>query len=144
MPPYYYEPLGDKETIRLVAILTGRRDFPLARCNIIQHSLIPPEESYETLSYTWGDAFDRVIILCGEPPCELLVTSNCYNALIQLMLEDVTRLVWIDAIGINQYDLAERNAQVRMMDRIFAFEDQVIAYLGEEDERTRLLFEDIW
>lgn len=41
------------------------------------------------------------------------------------------RLFWIDALCINQADLAERNAQVAAMGRIYAFGRQTIVWLDQ-------------
>ncbi|KAI9929628.1 hypothetical protein ASPWEDRAFT_172709 [Aspergillus wentii DTO 134E9] len=45
---------------------------------------------------------------------------------------------WIDAICINQKDVAERSAQVKIMSQIYTKAAQVIVWLGIEDERTAL------
>ncbi|KAG5807705.1 hypothetical protein H9Q74_007679 [Fusarium xylarioides] len=41
--------------------------------------------------------------------------------------------LWIDAICINQDDIAERNSQVAMMSQIYGSARCVVAWLGEED-----------
>ena len=47
---------------------------------------------------------------------------------------------WIDTICINQDDIPERNAQVSIMSTIYMKADEVIAWLGEEDGDSLLLF----
>ncbi|KAF1933279.1 uncharacterized protein M421DRAFT_415623 [Didymella exigua CBS 183.55] len=49
-------------------------------------------------------------IQCGEN-C-LRIPSNAYEALVHLRKNSGKRTLWIDAICINQYDLAERNQQI--------------------------------
>ncbi|KAK0649336.1 heterokaryon incompatibility protein-domain-containing protein [Cercophora newfieldiana] len=44
---------------------------------------------------------------------------------------DTTTPIWVDAICINQSDLPEREAQVRLMGRVYAQADEVIAELGD-------------
>jgi hypothetical protein len=44
------------------------------------------------------------------------------------------RHLWIDAICINQNDVAERNAQVALMDRIYSEAKNVCVWLGEKTE----------
>jgi hypothetical protein len=90
-----------------------------------------------------------------EVVCEgraIKVTANCLSALIQLRslkysenehLEHFfetkeRRSIWIDAICINQAEdpdaLAERAAQVRIMNRIYRQAKVVIIWLGPEDK----------
>ncbi|PVH72592.1 ankyrin and HET domain-containing protein, partial [Cadophora sp. DSE1049] len=47
-------------------------------------------------------------------------------------------LIWADAICINQNDVAEKSAQVTMMDRIYSSAVYVIAWLGPPDEHSDL------
>ncbi len=47
-------------------------------------------------------------------------------------------LIWVDAICINQSDLAERDSQVAIMDLIFLNASYTVAWLGAEDEYTAL------
>ncbi|KNG80943.1 hypothetical protein ANOM_011029 [Aspergillus nomiae NRRL 13137] len=48
------------------------------------------------------------------------------------------RPMWIDAISINQEDLAERNTQVALMSNIYSNAISVVVWLGVEDERIHL------
>ncbi|GAB1192773.1 hypothetical protein APSETT444_001969 [Aspergillus pseudonomiae] len=48
------------------------------------------------------------------------------------------RPMWIDAISINQEDLAERNTQVALMSNIYRNAISVVVWLGVEDERIHL------
>ncbi|KAF2970139.1 hypothetical protein GQX73_g3440 [Xylaria multiplex] len=96
---------------------------------------------YMTLSYVWGESEGvekKSIILNGEP---FLVLPNLYDALLQLRR---TRRVqqgfklWIDAICINQEDLAERGMQVGRMADIFASAWHVVIWLGTEANDSAL------
>ncbi|KAI9154865.1 Heterokaryon incompatibility protein [Paramyrothecium foliicola] len=51
------------------------------------------------------------------------------------------RILWIDALCINQSDIAERNSQVRMMGTIYASSAEVLAYLGPEYNDSDLAFD---
>jgi hypothetical protein len=79
----------------------------------LEYSSLDHNPIYEALSYTWGDASIKLSILCGNNPFP--VTSNLHEALLRLRSEKEARKVWIDAICINQDDIAERNAQVALM-----------------------------
>ncbi|KAH7087134.1 ankyrin repeat-containing domain protein, partial [Paraphoma chrysanthemicola] len=83
---------------------------------------------YEALSYTWG-ATERTkqIILNGK---RFMVTENLYLALQYLRFEDEDRILWIDAICIDQSRNAERSHQVSHMASIYRDADRVLFWLG--------------
>ncbi|KAI1153817.1 heterokaryon incompatibility protein-domain-containing protein [Nemania diffusa] len=98
-------------------------EFPLADC---------PE--YETVSYTWGDEDGNstpcMPIYLGKFWEVLLVTRNCWSLLQYLRPYSGCRIVWVDAICINQRSDLERSAQVALMDRIYIQCMRVLVYLG--------------
>jgi hypothetical protein len=57
-----------------------------------------------------------------------------------LRLENEVRLLWIDAICINQEDLEERENQVRFMCEIYQRAERVVCWLGEDAENSELVF----
>lgn len=92
---------------------------------------------YAALSYAWGDeCVTSTIIVNGKPTT---VTSNLASALKQFSneseFEDGFKL-WVDAICINQADLAERARQIQRMREIYGSAWVVIAWLGEEDKQS--------
>lgn len=139
---YQYQPLPHEDSIRLVAILPETLNDPSIHCIIITWRLLSPLR-FEALSYTWGDTSDRVPIFCGDNSAKIEVTRNCHNALRQLRLEDTVRILWIDAICIDQENIPERTAQIRIMDRIYNCADQIVVYLGEETTGTQLVFKEL-
>ncbi|KAJ9136559.1 hypothetical protein NKR23_g9735 [Pleurostoma richardsiae] len=70
----------------------------------------------------------ELIFLNGQ---ETRVTANLAAALRSLQ-GDSEQVFWIDAICINQEDIAERNSQVTLMHAIYSRADKVLAYVGEE------------
>lgn len=52
--------------------------------------------------------------------------------------------LWIDAICINQADLEERSAQVRIMPRIYSNADCVIVWLGDDSQMLLRLLKHTW
>ena len=88
----------------------------------------------EALSYVWGtQAVTRFVTVCGNT---FQVTVNLEVALRRLRLTDQPRTLWIDALCINQQDMAERSAQVKMMGAIYSQSSKTLLWLGEEDEET--------
>jgi hypothetical protein len=72
------------------------------------------------------------------------VTVNLWEALRHLRYPERRRVIWVDALCINQEDTLERNHQVNQMGRIYGEADCVIAWLGpvlpEENHRVQILF----
>jgi hypothetical protein len=86
---------------------------------------------YEALSYVWGGRGDSCWIFLNEVPFQ--VTPNLYAALAQLRLVDCERVLWIDAICINQDDDDEKGHQVSLMRDIYGTASQVLIWLGDTD-----------
>ncbi|OTA86304.1 hypothetical protein M434DRAFT_82193, partial [Hypoxylon sp. CO27-5] len=132
-PTYKYRPLRNpREYIRLLylfpqscsARLQERSVLPcmILTCRI---SKAPP---YTGLSYTWGDTtLCRQINVGGRL---LHITENLAVALEYLQEENMTLVLWVDAVCINQTDELEKGAQVQMMGKIFMHASAVIAWLG--------------
>lgn len=116
--------------IRLVCILPSDCPNSPLECTLV-HSPLDATPPYEALSYAWGSGTvpGRPIMLDG---LGLNITAELEEALRRLRPLDSSRTMWIDAICINQADLAERNAQVVLMSDIYRRADRVIAWLGEE------------
>lgn len=94
---------------------------------------------YDALSYCWGDpSFCRQIWCNGRL---YGVTDNLYTALLQLRRPDNVRILWIDALCINQYDNQERSIQVTNMVRIYKNARRVEVWLGEHGFCTRTAME---
>ncbi|KAK3361634.1 heterokaryon incompatibility protein-domain-containing protein [Lasiosphaeria ovina] len=73
---------------------------------------------YEALSYTWGDPHQRrSISIDGRSS---LVTANLHAALVSLRDGLLERIVWVDAICINQDDNQEKGNQIRYMAEIYS------------------------
>jgi heterokaryon incompatibility protein (HET) len=124
-----YPPLeqGNK-TIRVLEIHPGRKRDKV-RCSLRICSLPPAAEtSYESLSYCWGDAHNKVPILLNSE-C-FGVTRNLHAALVRLRLTTETRRLWVDAICINQDDDAEKSEQVQLMRDIYRYGNRTLVWLG--------------
>jgi Heterokaryon incompatibility protein (HET) len=94
--------------------------------------------NYEALSYCWGSQSIRTPIQINDLTLE--VTKNLRSALLHLRNELSSRLLWVDAICINQEDLSERASQVTIMGDIYRNAVQTIIWLGPGDENTSLAF----
>lgn len=130
-PSISFPVINPSSQTRILHLSSSREHGITCRLSVIPIDEPPP---YEALSYVWGSAEDlEVITVDGHA---FRVTQNLYAALNSLVPpEEAVRMLWIDAICINQgteqSDLAERSQQVRIMARIFSGATNVIAYLGE-------------
>lgn len=88
--------------------------------------------SYEALSYCWGDNTVKTPIVCND--ARLDITRNLKSALQHLRDAVNTRALWIDAICINQDDVAERTQQVGCMREIYQQAERVVVWLGESND----------
>jgi hypothetical protein len=66
------------------------------------------------------------------------VTQNLEIALWHLRRTDELRVLWIDAVCINQADIAERSNEAARMDDIFSRARQVVFWLGPKSEDSDL------
>jgi hypothetical protein len=71
----------------------------------------------------------------------ILVTENLAVALFSHRHRDHSRTLWIDAICVNQSNLAERSQQVQQMGNVFRVVSQVIAWVGNEADKSSLALE---
>jgi hypothetical protein len=74
-------------------------------------------------------------------PQTLHITPNLFIALQHLRRPDAHRVLWIDAISINQEDIPERSAEVSRMGSIFSKARQVIVWLGPKSDTSDLALE---
>ncbi|TGO12189.1 hypothetical protein BTUL_0093g00380 [Botrytis tulipae] len=86
---------------------------------------------YEALSYEWGSPRDRRMIFINGRKC--LVRANLWSALNRLRNEYTERILWVDALCINQYDTFERNHQVGQMSKIYEQATRVICWIGVDE-----------
>ena len=118
-----------KKQIRLLTLLPGDWDSPI-RVKL-SDACLSEGPDYAALSYAWGDP--NVTTDINLEGFDWPVTTNLEKALRHLRLEHEERILWTDALCINQGDVAEKSAQVTMMGGTFASAQNVIVWLGEAD-----------
>ncbi|KAL6803366.1 heterokaryon incompatibility domain-containing protein [Trichoderma sp. SZMC 28013] len=96
------------------------------------------DPSFEALSYCWGDATDKLLVFCDGVPFP--VTKNLESALRHLRQTEDERILWVDAICINQDNIPERNQQVSIMKDIYRKARHVVIWLGAADEDSDSVF----
>lgn len=135
---FVYSDLPDASThIRLLKITSAEKKGSI-NCILLVWPIksAPP---YNAISYTWGDpGCNTTVIINGE---QMVVRTNCDQALRQAFSYDEAQYVWIDAICINQNDVSEKNVQVAMMGGIFGSAQQVLACVGEHADDSDYMFQ---
>jgi hypothetical protein len=117
--------------IRLVHLLSSLTGEGTIQCKL-SGAKLEPQLQYEALSYEWGPVLPECQILLNGHSFN--IRQNLWNALRYLRNENEERVLWIDALCINQGDVAERNHQVAQMGRIYSCSTRCIAWVGTEDD----------
>ncbi|RYP28112.1 hypothetical protein DL767_007369 [Monosporascus sp. MG133] len=118
--------------IRLLHLMPHEEDEAPIRCQLFDYPIQKTGERaclYEALSYCWGGSDKPYSVSIGER--YLPVTANLYAALLRLRDRSIGRVIWVDAICINQEDKEERGQQVRSMAEIYCKANRVVVWLGE-------------
>jgi hypothetical protein len=144
---YQYEPLNpDNHEIRLVELAPGSFDAPLVihlrlvtippGIEIHKDGALSAIEDYEALSYAWGSEESRTVQVDDK---DMHIRVNLEHALRHLRYLNRKRVLWVDALSINQDDIAERNSQVALMRLIYSSASVVAIWLGigeKDDEQV--------
>ena len=144
------------QTVRLLRILPSD-DPEDVKVVLETHPL--ERAKCEALSYVWGDPADKRKIVCNGR--EVWITVNLYGAFKaqrpcsfksvrrhgrkfmptdmpdESSLFNANRLLWADALCIDQSDIVEKTEQVRMMHYIYAKADKVFISLGNAEEADK-------
>ncbi|KAJ5538215.1 hypothetical protein N7494_007694 [Penicillium frequentans] len=131
--PFQYDPLLGKSCIRVLEIQPSEVAKSPIHCCLRQVDL-RQRPDYEALSYVWGDASDSVRILVNGS--WLNIGKNLWSALFRLRCKNKPRVVWADAVCINQSDNEERGQQVQIMHNIYRQASGVLVWVGEHAENS--------
>jgi len=147
MSQYCYSPLPPGANIRLLRLMpyaNESTDKAGLQGELFEYFLQDPGQRthlYEALSYTWGgEEKPRSIAIKGQ---NLNITANLYEALLHLRTRSLDRIIWIDAICINQENREEQGQQVQLMAMIYSKAHRVLVWLGETTVETEGALEDI-
>ncbi|EGO58312.1 hypothetical protein NEUTE1DRAFT_42181 [Neurospora tetrasperma FGSC 2508] len=116
------------DAIRLVRLLRGNRRDPI-QCELFETFLHQVEGvPYEALSYVWGDSPVACEIVINDR--RSLVKENLHMSLLALRQTYEDRVLWIDAICIDQSNDKEKGHQVGQMRLIYECAQRVMVWLG--------------
>lgn len=122
---FIYKALKDGE-IRVINLHKGSPNDPIV-CTLFTKPLSSPGH-YDALSYVWGSWNNPDRISLNEK--SFYITRNLADALKRLRRFNSDRLVWADALSINQADNTERGKQVRQMHKVYGAAKLVQVWLG--------------
>ena len=129
---------------RLLVLRAGRAEDSI-QAELQQACLkgpLQPVPHYETISYCWGDSTDVATIQINQR--SVWIPASAAAALRCMREARSDRVLWLDAVCINQADLDERAQQVGMMADIYSNSQGNLIYLGEETEFTLRAIESIY
>lgn len=143
--PYHYTPLHEQShQIRLLTLHPGnsvaQEDSHIRITLEIVQLTTENVPEFEALSYAWGSPENRreVWIVTDSGLQILNITQNLHKSLHHLRYETEPRVLWIDAICINQQDIPERSSQVKRMANIYTLSKRVLVWLGPEADESSL------
>ncbi|KAG7294085.1 hypothetical protein NEMBOFW57_004147 [Staphylotrichum longicolle] len=139
-----YQPLTRGRTIRVLALhppLVSNQRLEITLSEVSLSDANPP--CYEAISYVWGrpqpdqENIDKENSVYSRPCGTFLnITANCASMLRRLRLAHKDRILWVDAICINQSDTLEKDAQVAMMGDVYNRARRVIIDIGEASKTS--------
>ncbi len=133
---YSYRPLpSGTQTIRLLQLQPAASDADPLRASLVDAFIgHPAQPAYEAISYVWGDpVFPETLHLdASHGGSEAhAITVNLAQCLVSLRSPYTTRVLWADAVCINQEDLEEKGSQISLMGSIYQTATRVLIRLGE-------------
>ncbi|RYP91670.1 hypothetical protein DL770_002195 [Monosporascus sp. CRB-9-2] len=115
---FEYPQLPGPDYIRLLH-LEPPSDKPWELRGSLKVHKLDAQCEYEAISYAWGDypEFNQTLFLEDQV---LKITGNLYAALMAYSYHDRIRVLWADAVCINQADTVEKTQQVAIMADIYS------------------------
>ncbi|KAF1967213.1 HET-domain-containing protein, partial [Bimuria novae-zelandiae CBS 107.79] len=125
--PLKYDGLQFKDSIRILKLEAALTDDAELYASFVEVKL-SEGPSYEAISYTWGaPVFSETLHFQSS---RVNITESLASALRSFRLKDRERILWADAVCINQKDDVEKGAQVAMMGDIYQRASHVLIWLG--------------
>lgn len=129
----HYKPLdAERQEIRVLDVAPGSGDSMVEATTRPISLLVEPTPAYETISYCWGPPRDPASMKINGEIVE--VPASAEEATRQMRYSDKSRVLWIDAICINQESTTERNQQVALMSQVYSLGERNLVYLGEDTD----------
>ncbi|KAI8961502.1 HET-domain-containing protein [Daldinia sp. FL1419] len=130
--PYEYYPLSSNAHTRVLELKPSLDQSAPICCSLFEINLNHEDQSeYDALSYTWGvPNFTEHLVV---EKCYLEITQNLACALRRFRKPTKSRMLWVDAICINQQDDREKARQIPFMRQIYRSASSVLVWLGADE-----------
>lgn len=144
MSTFSYQSFQHEDEIRVIVLHCAAPESPIG-CKL-KHIRLSELPRYEALSYTWGSS-ERACSISIDGT-QVGITKSLYVALTNLRRPGPSlrnlrrdRIIWADALCINQEDDEEKSVQVAMMGKIYSMASRVLIWIGEDpDEHAAAAF----
>ncbi|GAW22121.1 hypothetical protein ANO14919_116560 [Xylariales sp. No.14919] len=127
---YKYTAIVAPKTVRLMHLHPGLETDPI--CLTLITTALESAPEFEAISYCWGSTPDERRVTCNGTA--LSITHSLFTGLVHFRYADRPRILWADAICINQADVVEKSAQVLLMPHIYSQATRTIIWLGVADD----------
>lgn len=124
---YHRSLVGTDNEFRILRIKGGREGSLC--CDLSYHEL-SDDVKYEAMSYCWGTQDANCAISSGQL-AGVKISEHLLRALERLRLPNSDRLIWIDALCVNQNDKQERTHQLNLIPRIYENAFRTIIWIGD-------------
>ena len=135
---FRYEDLKEGE-FRLLAV---KSIGGLLACTL-NHASVEDAPPYDALSYVWGTQSETSAVLCNG--AEFSLTPSLFEALGQICRYqsqiNSSRMIWVDAVCIDQRNDREKGSQVRLMEKIYRSAQTVLVWLGNAHDNSDMAME---
>ncbi|KAF2473615.1 HET-domain-containing protein, partial [Lindgomyces ingoldianus] len=141
--PYDYSSLESEYHIRIIRLEPSLDRHAPLRFSFEHGRLADLQHNYEAISYTWGDPSFLHRLYSAVDNTFLGITKNLDAALRRFRDAVHVRLLWADAVCINQSDDEEKAFQIPLMKEIYQGARQVLVWLGggfQEEAAVRFLY----
>jgi Heterokaryon incompatibility protein (HET) len=104
-----YKPLNrENKDIRLLYLRPGEPDDPISCCLVTTAAEVPP---FEALPYCWGSPANKAMnVSIGNLGLSGTGNDSQTQTLSITANDGTSRLLWVDAVRINQDDILERGS----------------------------------
>lgn len=150
---FQYEAILENDAFRVLILHPPRAENPEELHGEIKNVAASDRPRYEAVSYAWGpaDLASKLYISSStengvtddnpERHSYLHVSSALNEVLTALRHPTKPRVLWVDALCINQGSLSERTHQVKLMKEIYSSAVRVIGYVGSPSPADAPIFE---
>lgn len=137
-----------KDEVRLIKLYPSPDPNSDLVCSLLHSDLEQPQSPYEAISYAWGTKEDpKKLYIIPEKEAlydlrrkmaptryddseYIAITANLHSALRRFRRPNAIRLLWADAVCLNQENAEEKSHQIPNIREIYTKASNVLVWLG--------------